>query len=118
LSTYKINKSEKPNYKIQRLHTDSSNSKLQRVTSVDYIFNAFNNMQEKNLFGNIHEFDPKVPYIFNLDGPILFSAPHSMPLDRIDFTAGRKKCNHLRERFAANIAIKFAHESKKFNNKN
>lgn len=39
-----------------------------------------------------------------------------MPLDRIDFTAGRKKCNHLRERFAANIALKFAHEYKKFNN--
>lgn len=76
------------------------------------------NVQDRSETSQIHDFDPNIPYIFSKDGPILFSAPHSMPLDRVNFAAGCKKCNHLRERFAANIALKFATEIKKYTGTN
>ena len=49
-------------------------------------------------------------YLASINGPILFTAPHSGKLQRGGAEYGEKRRVHLRERYTNTLALKFAHE--------
>jgi len=60
---------------------------------------------------------PVVPYIYKSDGPILITAPHTMPVDR-RYQNGSYKTLHKREKYAAELTVKVAVALKKYLGRN
>lgn len=53
---------------------------------------------------------PKSKYIASINGPFLFTAPHSGKLYRGIDELGEKKRVHLREKYTNSLTLKFALE--------
>jgi len=86
-----------------------------KICSIEKVNKHHKKLVEKR---KVHEYvsifktlKPDVPYVFILGGPILISAPHTLPVDRFTET-GVFKCRHKREKYAAEIALKIAYELK------
>lgn len=117
VSNRNINESMNSSKRSISIDKDSQD-KLNNSKLEDKNKKMLNNLQNRDkklkiitLTKTFMKIKPETPYIFIMGGPILISAPHTLPVDRI-LESGEYRSFHKREKYAAEVTTRISSELK------